>query len=463
METTSKSFADVGIAKELVDILAQKEITAPSPIQSRAIPEVLSGDDVLGVAKTGTGKTLAFLLPLIQNLKMAELSGDASAQGSEPKLLIVLPTRELAFQVHESVEWFEGPMKMRSAVIVGGVNVNQQVKALARHPQIVIGTPGRLNDLLEQRKLNLSKLKHVVLDEADRMFDMGFEPQIRRVLQHAPKREDRQTLLFSATMPPSIVKLVQQYMRTPTHIEIATHGSTADKVEQEIIILSQNDRKDALVKLLKQTDGAVIVFTRTKYQARNLNRWLRDGGYKSEELHGNRSVPQRKRAIAALQSKQSRILVATDIAARGIDIDHVELVINYDLPAQAEDYVHRIGRTGRAGRSGRAVSLVLPDQYHDLKDVERLLKKEINRTSIDGIASAELDKNAPRKKQGGGNRGGRGRGGRRGHSGAGHGHSRGRGGYRGGQNRTGGRGQRGSQGRNRNRNRRRQNSRHSQS
>lgn len=438
MSTNSNSFADAGVEPRLLSVLDQKQITTPTPIQEQSIPVVLTGDDVLGVAKTGTGKTLSFVLPLLQ---MIAGTRDMGA------IVIVLPTRELAYQVQETVQWFERALKLRSVVIVGGESANKQIRALKeRKPQVVIGTPGRINDLLDQGKLHFDFTKHLVLDEADRMFDMGFEPQIKKMLQYAPAAGERQTLLFSATMPDSIVRLIQDYMREPTHIEVASHGSTSDHVKQEFVVVDSAHKKQALLELLERDDEAAIIFTRTKYQAKKLNRWLRDKGFRSEELHGNRSLPQRKRAVAALQSKKSRILVATDIAARGIDISHIGLVINHDLPDNPDDYVHRIGRTGRAGRSGYAISFVATDQAAELRSIQKLISASLNETELDSVPTAELKpaQYGSRRSGRGRGRGGRSRG--RGRSGGGRsGGGRGRSG--------GGRSRRGGSGGNRSRNR----------
>lgn len=403
MNKTNTTFAQFGLNPQLCAVLSKQHITDPTPIQEQGIPAVLRGEDIVGIAKTGTGKTLAFVLPLMQMMHQKKSANMATT-------LIVVPTRELAYQVHESCKWFEGLFGIVSTVIVGGAPVHQQIKALQRRPQIVVGTPGRLNDLLKQRKLQLGGTEYIVLDEADRMFDMGFEPQIKEMFRYAPKPEQRQTLLFSATMPASVLGIVQHYMREPVHIEVATHGSTADTVQQEVVVLDEANRKEALLELLDRTKGAVIVFMRTKHHAKKLNRWLRDNGQRSEELHGNLSLAQRKRAVAALQQKRSRILVATDIAGRGIDISHIELVVNYDLPDNPEDYIHRIGRTGRAGKTGRAVSFVRADQAAELRAIQQLINKQITKTTLETVPSAQL-------QSGGGASQGQGRG-RSGYGGA---------------------------------------------
>lgn len=394
MDTQHKSsFADTGLSPQIVSILNKKDITTPTPIQDQSIPEVLRNDDVLGIAKTGTGKTLAFVLPLLNML----LENKEKKTGL---VLIIAPTRELAYQIQESCKWFEKELKIYSTVIVGGAPQHKQVRELQRKPQIVIATPGRLIDLLEQKKLHLRDTKHIVLDEADRMFDMGFTPQIKQILRYAPSPQERQMLLFSATMSKEVLSVITNFMKEPVHIEIASPGSTADKVKQEVIVLDNAHKKDALLELLEREKSGVLIFTRTKHTAKKLTHWLRKQNHRAEELHGNRSLAQRKRAVDAIQKKRSRILVATDIAARGIDIDHLELVINYDLPDNPEDYVHRIGRTGRAGRSGVAISFVCTDQAQELEDIQKLIKSQIEHTSLEKVPSATLDKIQRKPKKG---------------------------------------------------------------
>lgn len=400
MKSDSVSFAALGVAPALGQILTARRITAPTPIQQQSIPAVMAGDDVLGVAQTGTGKTLAFVLPLVERFLAGQRNQTA---------LILLPTRELAYQVQETVAWFERVGQFRSTVIVGGASMHNQVQQLRKNPQVIIATPGRLIDHLKQKTVNLTGTSYLVLDEADRMFDMGFAPQISQIMRHLPGRDQRQTLLFSATMPPAILTLTREHMRTPVHIEVAPQGTTVEAIRQELIVIDNAHRKDALLTLLAGTKYAILIFTRTKYQAKQLTKFLRTKGYRVEELHSNRSLPQRKRAIAAIQNRQAQILVATDVAARGIDISHLELVINFELPDNPEDYVHRIGRTGRAGRAGRAVSFVLTDQADQLRQIQRLISAQIAHTEIPGIPKATLSAapSQPRRGRGGGRHGGR--------------------------------------------------------
>ena len=430
MNEPKKTFADLGLHKTIVSVLSKKEITTPTPIQMKAIPFGVKGEDVLGVARTGTGKTLAFVLPIIHQLHQNQTKGTGAA-------LIMTPTRELATQIEETVQWFHTDMPIKSAVIVGGVKVGRQLQALKKKPQLIIATPGRLIDLLQQKELNLQQTEYIVLDEADRMLDMGFAPQIKQVLKYAPDRNKRQTMLFSATMPEGVVEILRDHMREPVHIEVAAPGTTADTVEQEILVVDREHKKDALVELLDNVDGAVIVFMRTKHHCKKLNKWLRQRDYKSEEIHGNRSQSQRDRAIEAMQKGKSRILVATDVAARGIDIPHLAMVINYDLPDDPDNYVHRIGRTGRAKREGYAISFVASDQADELQAIQKLINQQITHTRLETVPETKLQPATGKKKKKGGG-GGRGRGG----------NSRGRGGSnRGGRGRNGGNGSNG--GRNR--------------
>lgn len=382
------SFADTGIDARITAILTKKEVVTPTPIQAQAIPVIVGGSDCIGIAQTGTGKTLAFVLPLVQKL-LADPQTDA---------LILAPTRELAYQIQEICEWFRYSFKLYSTVIVGGAPMGKQISDLKRKPRIIIATPGRLIDHLERKTVNLSRMHLLVFDEADRMFDMGFAPQIRRILAHIPKKEQRQTLIFSATMPDAVTNLIEEHMREPLRIEVTAPGTTAKDIHQEIIILENEHRKNALLELIRQTKDSILVFTRTKHQAKQLNQFLRNEGYKSEELHGNRSLPQRKKAVAAMQSKKAQILVATDVAARGIDIPHLKLVINYELPTDPEDYIHRIGRTGRAGQSGRSVSFVLSDQHEELRNIQRLINLTIEQTHLETIPTAQLRLGAGKKK-----------------------------------------------------------------
>ncbi|HEX3095687.1 MAG TPA: DEAD/DEAH box helicase, partial [Patescibacteria group bacterium] len=360
-EVVTGSFDNLGIAPKLLEILKRNKFVTPTPIQEQSIPAALSGSDLMGIAQTGTGKTLAFGLPMIQRL--AEDKGTG---------LVVLPTRELALQVNETLKKIGTPIGLKTAILIGGESIGRQIAALRRTPHIIIATPGRLIDHLEQKTVDLSQTKVLVLDEADRMLDMGFAPQIKKVLENVPK--NRQTLLFSATMPHEIVKIANSYMKTPLRIEVATAGSTVKSVTQEIFFLERGEKLALLKKLLHEYTGTVLVFSRTKYGAKKIARDVRNMGVTSTEIHSNRSLNQRLEALRGFKEGKYRVLVATDIAARGIDVTGIQLVLNYDLPDQAEDYVHRIGRTGRASMKGHAISFATHDQKRDVAMIERLIK-----------------------------------------------------------------------------------------
>ena len=357
-------FFGLGLAPNLLSIVERFGFANPTPIQKKAIPVALEGKDVIGVAQTGTGKTLAFALPMMQRLATTKGRG-----------LIVLPTRELALQVDETLQKVGRSIKLRTAVLIGGASMHMQKQALRRDPHIIVVTPGRLIDHLEQGTVKLDRVNILVLDEADRMFDMGFAPQIKRILEHVPG--ERQTMLFSATMPQEIVQLATKHMQLPVRVEVAQHGTTAEKVEQEFFIVSKGAKMPLLESLLVAHKGTVLVFSRTKYGARNIARQLNTKGFTTAELHSNRSLAQRKQALNGFKNGVYRVLVATDIAARGIDVKQIELVINFDLPDQITDYVHRIGRTGRAGHSGKAISFATPDQRGDMQAIERLTRNKI--------------------------------------------------------------------------------------
>jgi len=358
------TFAELGLSPKLVELLEKKGFTIPSPIQHKAIPIALAGEDVIGIAQTGTGKTMAFGLPMIQSI------GKTKGKG-----LILLPTRELALQVDESLQNIGRSIGLRTAVLIGGAAIHLQKQALKRDPHIVIATPGRLNDHLTQTPKMLHGVTVLVLDEADRMLDMGFAPQIKTILQSMP--QERHTMLFSATMPAEIVGLARSYMKNPVHVEIARAGTTAELIDQEFYIVGKSEKDALLEKLITDTDGTTLVFSRTKYGAKNICGHLRKRGYSAAEIHSNRSLAQRKEALQGFKNGKYRVLVATDIAARGIDVTDISLVINYDLPESTEDYVHRIGRTGRAGKKGKAISFAKPDQKRDIIAIERLIQKSL--------------------------------------------------------------------------------------
>ncbi len=367
MTTNQKSsffFTELGLATSLLKVLEQHKFINPTPIQHQCIPLALAGHDVVGIAQTGTGKTLAFGLPMIQNL------GKEKGQG-----LILLPTRELALQVDEVLQKIGRSLGLKTAVLIGGAPMFKQVHALKKNPHIIVATPGRMNDHLQQKTVSLDKVKVIVLDEADRMLDVGFMPQIKQILKNAPK--ERQTLLFSATMPSAIAELSAQFMKMPLRIEVAPAGTPAANVVQEVYVVKKETKMQLLEKILSDNSGSVLLFSRTKFGAKRISAQLRSLGHSAVEIHSNRSLGQRRAALQGFKSGEYRILVATDIAARGIDVNNIALVINYDLPDALEDYVHRIGRTGRAGKSGKAISFAVPGEEYDVRKIEKLIKKTI--------------------------------------------------------------------------------------
>jgi ATP-dependent RNA helicase RhlE len=378
-----QNFHGLGIAPALLDILEKIGITTPTPIQSQAIPVGVEGKDIVGIAQTGTGKTLAFGIPLIQSLARNKTMG-----------LVVLPTRELALQVDTELTKIGKSLGLRTVVLIGGASMGGQLAGIRRNPHLIIATPGRLNDHLEQKTLSLSKVKVLVLDEADRMLDMGFAPQIERIAKSVPA--DRQTMLFSATLPHEIMKMATRYMKLPVRIEVAPQGTASENVSQEFCIVRKDEKPDLLKKTLEKYTGSTLVFTRTKHGARKVSRMIHMFGHTSNELHSDRTLGQRKNALDGFKNGTYRILVATDIAARGIDVKGIELVVNYDLPSNAEDYVHRIGRTGRAGAQGHAISFALPEERRDIRDIERLIKKELPVSTPTG-----LERHAPASREGG--------------------------------------------------------------
>ncbi len=358
------NFYGLGIAPKILQLLDLMKFKSPTPIQFKAIPIGIEGKDIIGVAQTGTGKTLAFGIPMIQRLTQSQKRG-----------LIIVPTRELALQADEAINKIARSFGMRTAVLIGGASMYRQIQDLRKKPRIIITTPGRLIDHLTQKTVNLNDVTILVLDEADRMLDMGFAPQVEQILKYLPK--ERQTMLFSATIPGKIVKIAAAYMKLPVSVEISPSGTTAKNIIQELFIIKKEDKFQLLVKLLDQYRGTVLLFSRTKRGASKIARDLKSIGYKAAEIHADRTLAQRREALGGFKTGKYRILVATDIAARGIDVKGIELVINYDLPDDAENYVHRIGRTGRAGHDGRAVSFATPDQKRDVQNIESVMKKTL--------------------------------------------------------------------------------------
>ena len=378
------AFAALGLTHELVRAVAQEGYTRPTPIQQRAIAPVLEGRDLLGCAQTGTGKTAAFVLPVLQRLARSARTGKVRA-------LVVAPTRELAIQIDERITAYGRHLGLRHTVIYGGVGQRAQEEALRRRPDIVVATPGRLLDLMEQGFIRLDAVEVFVLDEADRMLDMGFIHDVRRIVAAVPK--ERQTLLFSATIPTEIARLVSSVLRDPVRVDIAPEVTTAERVDQCVYFVAKGDKRHLLERLLREERAErSIVFTRTKHGANRLAEQLTRGGLKAEAIHGNKSQGARERALEGFRSGTLPVLVATDLAARGIDVDGVSHVFNFDLPNVPESYVHRIGRTGRAGASGRAIAFCDAEERPLLRDIERFVKKPI---PVAGAAAPAVVPSAP--------------------------------------------------------------------
>lgn len=373
------SFYGLGIAPKTIETIGRLGFKEATPIQHKAIPIALEGKDFIGIAQTGTGKTMAFVIPIVQNLVQNNFLA-----------LILVPTRELALQVEQSVSKIARPFGMKSVVLIGGAPINSQIKALSQQPRILIATPGRLIDLMQQRKIQLNRVSILVLDEADRMLDMGFAPQIEKILKVVSSQ--RQTMLFSATMPSTIVRIATSYMRSPVQVQIAPPGTSAEDVSHELFIIRQEKKPEILEKILRKYRGSVLLFCRTKHGTKRIARVIRGLGHRAAEIHSDRSLAQRKEALEGFRNGQYRILAATDIAARGIDVVGIELVINYDLPDDTENYIHRIGRTGRAGKAGHAISFARPDQRTDVQNIERLLKEALPVSSHPDSPTEQFDK-----------------------------------------------------------------------
>jgi ATP-dependent RNA helicase RhlE len=396
------SFESLGLSEPLVRAVHELGYTSPTPIQMQAIPAVLNGGDLLAGAQTGTGKTAGFTLPILQRLNALPATGRRAVRA-----LILTPTRELAAQVEESVRAYGKYLKLRSTVMFGGVGINPQIDALRRGVDIVVATPGRLLDHMQQKTIDLTQLDILVLDEADRMLDMGFIHDIKRVLAKLPPK--RQNLLFSATFSDEIKALADNLLDSPALIEVARRNTTAETVAQKIHPVDRDRKRELLTHLIRQHNWfQVLVFTRTKHGANRLAEQLGKDGISALAIHGNKSQSARTRALAEFKDGTLQVLVATDIAARGIDIDQLPHVVNFDLPNVPEDYVHRIGRTGRAGATGEAVSLVCVDEWQLLRDIEKLIKRPVPQEVIAGFEPDPHAKPEPiqRRGQGGGQGGG---------------------------------------------------------
>ncbi|MDD5005426.1 MAG: DEAD/DEAH box helicase [Candidatus Omnitrophica bacterium] len=357
----NQGFYGLGIAPKILDILERIKFNVPTPIQLKAIPLAIEGKDIIGIAQTGTGKTHSFAIPMVQRLAQKKGTG-----------LVLAPTRELAIQIDEAFRGIAYSFGMRTACLIGGAPMPPQVQALRKNPRIVIATPGRLLDHMRRWNILTNDVIMLVLDEADRMLDMGFAPQIEQILRFLPK--ERQTMLFSATIPKEIMAIAAKYMKLPVSVEIAPSGTIPERVTQELFIVKKDAKLRLLGKLLMQYHGSILLFSRTKHNARKITVAIRNMGHRAAEIHSDRSLNQRREALEGFKSGKYKVLVATDIAARGIDVTGIELVINYDLPEDTENYVHRIGRTGRVGHKGHAISFATPDQSHDVRDIERLIR-----------------------------------------------------------------------------------------
>jgi ATP-dependent RNA helicase RhlE len=384
------SFASLGLCAELLSAIATQGFTTPTPIQAAAIPVVFEGCDLLAGAQTGTGKTAAFALPIVQALS-ATIPGEKRRR---PRALVLVPTRELAAQISEQLQNYGRRLSLRSTMIYGGVNIQAQIERLYRGVDMVVATPGRLLDHVERATINLAKIEFLVLDEADRMLDLGFIDDILNLAEYLPAK--RQTLLFSATYPPEIQRLADELLNQPRRIEVARRSIVADPVDQTVYVVEQRRKRDLLSQLIfSEKWPQVLVFTRTRYGADKLTAELLFDGLKAAAIHSNKSQSVRNRTLAQFKQGELRVLVATDVAARGLDIERLPYVVNYELPQVAEDYVHRIGRTGRAGEAGVAISLVCPAEQPRLQAIEMLLKKAIPRKMLDGFAPLKLKRVKP--------------------------------------------------------------------
>ncbi len=366
------NFQELNIVEPILQALVTKEYTDPTPIQIQAIPLLLAGKDILGSTQTGTGKTAAFAIPILQNLYLKKTN-------QYPRLikaLVLAPTRELALQIHDNFKEYGKNVNLRTTVVYGGVPQSKQIKALSDGVEILIATPGRLLDLIQQKKITLANVEYLVLDEADRMLDMGFIKDVQKIVSLVPKK--RQTMLFSATMPEAILKLANEILNQPERVRVAPEEETIDKIKQSLYLVKKAKKMELLVHLLSKKEvKSVLVFSRTKHGANKIVKGLLAAGTRAEAIHGNKSQGARQEALFQFKAKNLRVLVATDIAARGIDIDELSHVINYDLPDVPETYIHRIGRTGRAGLNGVAISFCSDEEVNLLKSIERHIKMTI--------------------------------------------------------------------------------------
>jgi ATP-dependent RNA helicase RhlE len=357
----TENFYGMGIAPKILDILERIKFKVPTPIQLKAIPLAIEGKDIIGIAQTGTGKTHSFAIPMVQILAQKKGIG-----------LVLAPTRELAIQIDEAFQGISRPFGIRTACLIGGASMHEQVRALRNKPRVIIATPGRLIDHMSQWNILLDDAVMLVLDEADRMLDMGFTPQVEKILRFLPK--ERQTMLFSATIPKEIMQMAAKHMKLPINVEVAPSGTAAERVTHELFVVKKDSKLQLLSKILTKYHGPILLFSRTKHNARKITRSIRDMRHSAAEIHSDRSLSQRREALEGFKSGKYKVLVATDIASRGIDVTGIELVINYDLPDDTENYVHRIGRTGRAGNKGHAISFATPDQRGNVRDIEKFMR-----------------------------------------------------------------------------------------
>ena len=387
------TFSELGLCPEILNALTRQGYTEPTPIQAQAIPAVMAGNDVMAAAQTGTGKTAGFTLPILEMLK-----GNERAKANTARVLILTPTRELAAQVGESVANYGKDLPLSYAVVFGGVKINPQMMKLRKGVDILVATPGRLLDLYQQNAIRFPQLETLVLDEADRMLDMGFIHDIKKIIKLLPAK--RQNLMFSATFSDEIRKLAKSLVNNPVEISVAAPNATAERIEQTLYAAEKTHKPRMLMQILRNLNlPQVIVFSRTKHGANRLVKQLDKDGFLAAAIHGNKSQGARTKALSDFKSGAVQVLVATDIAARGLDIEKLPYVINYDLPQVAEDYVHRIGRTGRAGQVGHAISLVMDEEFRTLKAIEKLIGQPIERRTLDGFDEVELTGKTPPPKR----------------------------------------------------------------
>ena len=400
-KSDASAFADLGLDDEIVKALSFLGYETPTPIQAQAIPAVVKGHDLVGLAQTGTGKTAAFALPLIQQLLMNPIAIKARSA----RVVILSPTRELALQIHDAFVSFGKRLPLNFTHAIGGAPIRKQMRDLAKGVDILVATPGRLEDLVDQKGLRLDETKFLVLDEADQMLDIGFLPAVKRIISKVSK--ERQTLLFSATMSKEIKKLTETYLTDPVQVSVTPENSTVEKIEQSLMHLSKQNKGLALQRIVDDNPKKrVIVFSRTKHGADKMVKWLGTQNIAADAIHGNKSQGQRQRALDDFRKGKTYVLIATDIAARGIDIPGIEIVVNFDLPNVPESYVHRIGRTARAGAEGRAIAFCAPDEHKQLWDIEKVIKMEIPVVEMEGLTQnliPNFEKPAPRRRGGGQN------------------------------------------------------------